>query len=187
MDQTTAKLDAPWRAPDTLSGKYLTFVLEGETFGITILKVREIIGAVTITSVPQAPDYVRGVINLRGKVIPMMDLRRRFGLSDRAPHLGTCTVVVEAKSGERTFEMGVIVDSVNEVLEFQDSDLEPPLVLGGGFDNSFMLGIAKSPDKVTVLLDIERALGDDEISAIGSQVKRKTQHTSEPGKGFQAC
>lgn len=137
-----------------LAGKYLSFSLDQEEYGIEILKVREIIGIMDITAVPQMPDYVKGVINLRGKVIPVIDLRLKFGVEERQYDSETCIIVVLV--GESL--MGVVVDRVCEVRDVDAGALEPPPDFGSTVQTNFMLGMAKLEDKVVMLVDINGIL-----------------------------
>lgn len=145
-------------------GKFLTFVLCGEEYGIEILKVREIIGIMDITPVPQTPNYMKGVINLRGKVIPVVDLRLKFGLQEIDHTKETCIIVVEV----RNRLTGILVDTVSEVLYFSGEDLEPAPHLGNGINTEIFLGMAKIKNKVKILLDIDKVLGTEEINMIES-------------------
>lgn len=145
-------------------GKYLTFVLCGEEYGIEILKVREIIGIMNITPVPQTPNYIKGVINLRGKVIPVVDLRLKFGFKEMYHTIETCIIVVEV----RNKLTGVIVDTVSEVLDVSSEGLEPAPHLGEGINTEIFLGMAKIKNKVKILLDIDKVLGTKEINMIES-------------------
>lgn len=141
-------------------GKYLTFVLYGEEYGIEILKVREIIGIMNITPVPQTPDHIKGVINLRGKVIPIIDLRTNFGFQEAAHTKETCIIVVEVKN----VLTGVIVDTVSEVLDVNVDELETSPRFGNGVNTEMFLGMAKIKGKVKILLDIDKVLGTEEIN-----------------------
>jgi purine-binding chemotaxis protein CheW len=141
-------------------GKYLTFNLAAEEYGLEILKVREIIGIMDITSIPQMPSYIKGVINLRGKVIPVMDLRLKFGLDPAEYTEQTCVVVVDVGS-----LVGVIVDTVQEVLDIDASQIDPPPPLGASVDTSFILGMGKVKDDVKILLDIDKVLSSEELAA----------------------
>jgi len=141
-------------------GKYLTFSLDSEDYGVEILKVREIIGIMDITSMPQVPSYVKGVVNLRGKVIPVIDLRLKFGLEPAPYTEQTCIVVVDVGS-----LVGVIVDTVQEVLDISESQIDPPPPLGASVDTSFVMGMGKIKDDVKILLDIDKVLATDELSA----------------------
>ena len=144
-----------------LSGKYLTFCLDEEEFGLEILTVREIIGLLPITSVPCTPFYVNGVINLRGKVIPVIDLRLKFGISETERTEETCIIVVQVKS----IEIGVVVDRVLEVRDILNDNIDPPPQFGASVDADFILGMGKTNNgKVTILLDIIKVLaGDDAV------------------------
>jgi purine-binding chemotaxis protein CheW len=143
-----------------LTGKYLTFTLRNESYGIEVLKVREIIRHATITVVAQMPAYIRGVINLRGKIIPVMDLRLRFGFpnADNTDH--TCIVVVQVKLQDgKSTPMGMVVDGVEEVVNFNAADIEKTPDFGGQIAVDYILGMAKVKGVVEVLLDIDRVVG----------------------------
>ena len=144
-------------------GKYLTFSLAGEEYGIGILKVREIIGMMPITSVPQTPHYVKGVINLRGKVIPVIDLRLRFGMSESAYTERTCIIVVEIRGAAGLLQMGIVVDAVSEVLNIKAEEIEDTPAFGVRLNTDYILGMAKIGKGVKILLDIDRVLGADEL------------------------
>jgi purine-binding chemotaxis protein CheW len=153
MDNTaTLNVEAPTSA-SALGGKYLTFGLSGEDYGTQILKVREIIGLLDITPVPQMPDSVKGVINLRGRVIPVVDLRLKFGMPEGEYNDETCIIVVDV--GQLT---GIIVDTVQEVLDISDDQIDPPPPLGAGVDTCYVLGIGKVKDDVKILLNIDKVL-----------------------------
>jgi len=140
-------------------GKYLTFSLAGEEYGIGILKVREIIGMMTVTPVPQTPEFVKGVINLRGKVIPVIDLRLRFGLEATAYTERTCIIVAEIRSESSALPMGIVVDAVSEVLNIRGADIENTPTFGVKLNTDFILGMAKTGGGVKILLDIDKVLG----------------------------
>lgn len=143
-------------------GKYLTFKLAEEEYGVEILKVREIIGVMEITAVPRMPAYMKGVINLRGTVIPVVDLRLKFELPEAAHTEQTCIIVVDVGR-----EIGIIVDTVSEVLDIEGRNIEPPPAMGGAVDTSFILGMGKVDDTVKILLDIDRVLTTDELDTVG--------------------
>jgi purine-binding chemotaxis protein CheW len=147
-------------------GKYLTFSLGREEYGIGILKIREIIGMMPVTSVPQAPRYVKGVVNLRGKVVPILDLRLRFGMEEAAHTEMTCIIVVEIEvGGENRVAVGIVVDSVSEVLNIKGEDIEDSPVFGNvSVNTSYILGMAKINGGVKILLDIDRILGAEELA-----------------------
>ena len=151
---------------EAIQGKYLTFLLANEEYGIQILKVREINGVMDITKLPRTPMYVKGVINLRGKVIPVMDLRLRFGLEEEKYTEMTCIIVVEIEDDGTKVQMGIIVDSVSEVLNVPLEDLEPTPNFGVSVDTDFILGMAKTRGTVTTLLDIDKVLTSQEIAKL---------------------
>lgn len=159
--------------------KYLTFRLAEEEYGVAILKIREIIGMMQITGVPKAPAYIRGVVNLRGKIIPVIDLRRKFGLPDAPSKKENCIVTTVLESENKTGELliGILVDSVNEVLQVADGDIEPLPALDE-IRMPFVVGLAKSQDRVRILLNIDRVVREDvggalqdlrDVSALASQ------------------
>ena len=147
--------------PEALSreGKYLTFVLSSEEYGLEILKVREILGMMEITAVPQTPVFVKGVINLRGKVIPVVDLRLKFEMPEKAYDQETCVIVVEVKDTM----MGIIVDTVSEVLDITNDQIEEAPKFGGKVNTEFILGMGKVGDQVKILIDIEKILSSEEL------------------------
>jgi purine-binding chemotaxis protein CheW len=144
-----------------LAGKYLTFALGAEEYGVPVLKVREIIKIMDVTSVPQVPAHVRGVINLRGKVIPVVDLRLKFGLGHQACTERTCIVVVEVALDSVNIMMGVIVDAVSEVLNIASQEIEDTPEFGNRVVTDYLGGVAKVKGRVKILLDLDRVLGGD--------------------------
>jgi purine-binding chemotaxis protein CheW len=144
------------------AGKYLIFVLGAEEYGVQVARVREIIGAMPITRVPRMPESVRGVINLRGKIIPVVDLRIRFGLDAVDHGQRTCIIVVQAAGTE----FGVVVDRVSEVASVDASAIEDAPAFGADIDTEYLLGIAKHGTRVRLLLDIERALSQQELAEL---------------------
>ncbi len=147
--------------------KYLTFRLGNEEFGIKILKIKEIIGLIDITPMPQAPEFVKGVINLRGKIIPVIDLRLRFGMESKEYDEKTCIIVVEILiSDSQTTFIGIVVDSVSEVINISSKDIEMPPQFGTSVNIEFISGIAKVKNKVVLLLDIDKVLTQEEIREI---------------------
>lgn len=147
-------------------GKYLTFTLAGEEYGISILKIKEIIGMMPITTIPQTPEFVKGVINLRGKVIPVMDLRLRFGMKAIDYTERTCIVVVEISGGSGTVMIGIVVDSVSEVLNIKADDIEETPAFGTKMRTDYILGMAKFSGGVKILLDIDKVLSNDETALL---------------------
>ncbi|HON93525.1 MAG TPA: chemotaxis protein CheW [Sedimentisphaerales bacterium] len=145
-------------------GKYLTFALANEEYGLEILKVREIIGYIDVTAVPQTPSHVKGVINLRGQVIPVVDLRAKFGMATTDVTDQTCIIVVEITQSGRKFNTGIIVDRVQEVLDIAGQDIEEAPQFGASVDTAFILGMGKIGDKVKILLDIDRVLTGTDLT-----------------------
>ena len=148
-------------------GKYLSFVIGREEYGLEILKVQEIIGIMDVTRVPRTPPYVRGVINLRGRVIPVVDLRSKFQMPTIDDTEKTCVIVVQVSQGDLTVTMGVIVDEVSEVLSFTQEQIEAAPSFGGGMDEvEYITGMGKLGKKVVILLDADRVLKGEELAAV---------------------
>jgi purine-binding chemotaxis protein CheW len=162
---------APAGAVDSLAGKYLVFHLGREDFGIRVLKVREIMGVQDITAVPQTPAHVKGVINLRGKVIPVVDLRLKFGLPEAEYTQRTCIIVVQVQGGVSASLVGIVVDGVAEVLNVVSGDIEDTPDFGRGVITPYLLGMAKIKDKVKILLDIDQVLSSQEVRGLQSVVQ----------------
>jgi purine-binding chemotaxis protein CheW len=144
------------------AGKYLTFRLSREEYGLEILKVQEIIGIMNVTHVPKLPDFVRGVINLRGKVIPVVELRRKFGMTAQEDTEKTCVIVVQDASEARSKTIGIIVDEVSEVMDIAADYIEPRPSFGQSVDTEFILGVGRVDSKVIMLLDIDNVLSGAE-------------------------
>jgi purine-binding chemotaxis protein CheW len=144
-----------------LAGKYLTFALGQEEYGLPVLRVREIIKMMDITVVPQVPHYVKGVINLRGKVIPVVDLRRKFGFADIDYTDRTSIIVVEVTGASTRVMMGIVVDAVSEVLSIQAEEIQATPDFGSQVDTDYMKGVAKVKGKVEILLDLDRVFSLD--------------------------
>lgn len=147
-------------------GKYLTFMLGREEYGLPVLKVREIIKVMDITHVPQVPAHVLGVINLRGKVIPVIDLRRKFGFADLDRTERTCIIVAEVALNASTVMMGVMVDAVSEVVNVSPAEIDDTPDFGGLHSTDYILGLAKVKGSVKILLDLDRVLNSDGTLAI---------------------
>lgn len=153
-------------AESDVAGRYLTFALGEEAYGLEILKVQEIIGLLKVTSVPRTPDFVRGVVNLRGRVIPVIELRRKFEMEMKEDTERTCIIVVQIDGVQQQVTLGIIVDEVSEVLDIAEEQIEPPPSFGASVDTNFMLGMAKTEDKVVMLLDIGKVLSDKEVAVL---------------------
>ena len=166
MAKTKKTIDQAVKVMADREGKYLTFTLAEEEYGIGILKIKEIIGMMPITTVPRTPEFVKGVINLRGKVIPVMDLRLRFGMEEIDYTERTCIVVVEIEGASGTVMIGVVVDSVSEVLNIKGEDVEETPTFGTKMNTEYILGMAKMEGGVKILLDIDQVLSEDEIAAL---------------------
>lgn len=156
------------------AGKYLTFRLGEEEYGLEILKVQEIIGLMAVTKVPRTPDFVRGVINLRGKVIPVVDIRTKFGLEAVEQTEKTCIIVVQVTQGETEMTMSIMVDEVSEVLDVEASQLEPTPEFGSTIDTGFILAMGKVAERVVMLLDVNKVLSSDEMNILASVDKDKS-------------
>jgi len=162
----TETMNQAVKAMTVREGKYLTFTLAEEEYGIGILKIKEIIGMMPITTVPQTPDFVKGVINLRGKVIPVVDLRLRFGMESVDYNERTCIIVVEIAGQAGTVQTGIVVDSVSEVLNIKGEDIEDTPTFGAKLNTDYIYGMAKIEGGVKILLDIDRVLSDEEIAVL---------------------
>ena len=166
-------LKAHGKAKDSIAekgSKYLTFKLADEEYGIGILKVKEIIGMMPITLVPQTPEFVKGVINLRGKVIPVLDLRLKFGMGLIDYTERTCIIVVEIRQESGSVMMGIVVDAVSEVIHIKSDDIEPTPTFGTRLNTDYILGMAKMNGGVKILLDIDKVLSTKEISFLEKAV-----------------
>ena len=166
MTELMETMNQAVKAMQDREGKYLTFSLAGEEYGIGILKIKEIIGMMPITTVPQTPEFVKGVINLRGKVIPVIDLRLKFEIEKIDYTERTCIIVVDLKSQGADILIGVVVDSVSEVLNIKADDIEDTPTFGTRLDTTYILGMAKMEGDVKILLDIDQVLSDEEITVL---------------------
>jgi purine-binding chemotaxis protein CheW len=166
MTATSTQMEQVNKALLEKEGKYLTFALGPEEYGLEILKVREIIGYMEITAVPQTPSHVKGVINLRGQVIPVIDLRSKFGMETAEITEESCIIVVEISQGNRNFQTGIVVDHVQEVLDIDGQDIEDTPQFGSSFNADFILGMGKVGDSVKILLDIDKVLAGEDFTNI---------------------
>jgi purine-binding chemotaxis protein CheW len=169
-------------------GKFLTFLMANEKYGLEILKVREIMGMMDVTSIPTTPAFIRGVINLRGKVIPVVDLRLKFGIEAKEDTQRTCIIVVHLTHTAQEMIVGIIVDEVSEVLDIDQNQIEPPPSFGANIRTDFILGMGKVDQKVMTLLDIDRVLTEQEV-ALAENSAEKTGHQldkSNEGKNHPA-
>lgn len=151
----------------TETSQYLTFTLDGEFFALDIAKVREVLEFTSVTRVPRTPDFMRGVINLRGNVVPVVDLRLKFGMSATEKTVNTCVIITEvAVDGEPTV-LGALADAVQEVLELEPDQIDPPPRIGTRLDTAFIRGMGKRDDRFLILLDIDRVFTAAELDLVG--------------------
>ena len=151
-------------------GKYLTFTLSEETYGLEILKVQEIIGVMNVTHIPRTPAFIRGVINLRGKVIPVVELRLKFAMDAIPDNERTCIIVLCIRRQGVNVTMGILVDSVSEVLDIAAEQLEDAPSFGASLDTDFLLGIGKVAHKVVMLLDVDKVLSGEDFAMLEKTV-----------------
>lgn len=167
MSDTTDVMSQALQVAADKEGKYLTFQLADEEYGIGIMKIKEIIGMMPITSVPRTPEFIKGVVNLRGKVIPVTDLRLKLGMDEVEVTDRTCIIVTEIQGKTNSLQMGIIVDAVSEVLNVKAEEVEETPEFGTIIDTTYILGIAKMEDGgVKILLDIDRILSPEELQQI---------------------
>lgn len=162
--QENAAPEAVEQKGEGRAGKYLTFILAKEQYGIDVLSIQEIIGMMPITSVPQTPEYVKGVVNLRGKVIPVIDLRLRFGMPEREADGQTCIIVVDVSG----VQMGVVVDTVREVLDIAEGEIEAAPRFGTKVDTRYIRGLGKLEETIAILLDIDQVLTQEDLVMVES-------------------
>jgi purine-binding chemotaxis protein CheW len=149
-----------------VAAQFLTFCLDAEIYGVEILKVQEIVGMLPVTKVPRTPEYVRGVVNLRGKVVPVIELRAKFGMERRDDTAMTCIIVVQVAAASQLVTMGVIVDEVAEVVSIAADQIEPAPQFGGNVKTEFLLGIGKVGSRVIILLDSDKVLSWNELENV---------------------
>jgi len=166
MAEPIDAMDQAIKATTIKTGKYLTFSLKNEEYGIGILKVKEIIGMMPITPVPRTPEFVKGVVNLRGKVIPVAELRAKFNMESIPYNDRTCIIVVEIDSESETLLIGIVVDSVSEVLNITPGEIEAPPTFGTKLNTDYILGMAKTEKGVKILLNIDQVLSSDKLGKI---------------------
>jgi purine-binding chemotaxis protein CheW len=155
--------------------QYLTFMLSGEVFAMGILTIKEIIEYTDLTTVPMTPDYVRGVINLRGAVVPVLDLSVRFGKEPSPVTKRTCIVIVEVEAAGERHDIGVVVDAVNAVLDIPAQDIEPPPAFGARVRTEYILGMAKMNNRFVILLDVNRVLEAEELHMLSGDHEVSSQ------------
>jgi purine-binding chemotaxis protein CheW len=169
------------RVPE--GGKFLTFLMANEKYGLEILKVREIMGMMDVTSIPTTPAFIRGVINLRGKVIPVVDLRLKFGIEAKEDTQRTCIIVVHLTHTAQEMTMGIIVDEVSDVLDIDRNQIEPPPSFGANVRTDFILGMGKVDQKVMTMLDIDRVLTEQEVALVEGSAEKTGPKLDKNTKG----
>jgi purine-binding chemotaxis protein CheW len=150
--------------------QYLTFKLDDEVFAVDVAKVREILELTSITKVPQTPPFMRGVINLRGSVVPVVDLRLKFGMTETERTVDTCIIVVEVTHEHETLVLGALADSVQEVFEMEPGQVEPAPRIGTKLNTDFILGMGKHDGQFIMILDIDRTFTTDELATAGAVI-----------------
>lgn len=150
----------------TETTQYLTFKLDGEIFALDISKVREVLDFTTVTKVPRTPDFMRGVINLRGSVVPVVDMRLKFGMSKTEQTVNTCIIIVEINVDGEKIILGALADSVQEVIELEPGSIEPPPRIGTRLDTEFIKGMGKRDEQFIIILEIDRVFSTDEIAFV---------------------
>lgn len=148
------------------TGQFLTFKLDNEEFALDILQVREVLDYTTVTRVPRTPEFMRGVINLRGSVVPVIDLRMKFGMPRTEQTVDTCVVIVELMVDGQPLVVGALADSVQEVMELEANDVEPTPRIGMRLDTQFIKGMGKRDDKFIIILDIVKVFSVDELAMV---------------------
>ena len=156
------------------TNQYLTFSLSDELYALEVSKVKEVLEYQPITRVPKTPEYMRGVINVRGGIVPIVDLRLKFNLPTRERTVDTCIIVLEISLNSETITVGTIADNVHEVIQLQPEDIEPTPRIGTRLDTDFIEGIGKSNDRFLVILNIDKILTAEEISSMADQAHTET-------------
>ena len=149
--------------------QYLTFTLDQEQFAVDISKVREVLEFTSVTKVPRTPEFMRGVINLRGSVVPVVDLRLKFGLTRTESSIDTCVIITEVESRGEKLVLGALADSVQEVIELEPGSIEPPPRMGTRVNLDFIRGMGKRDDKFLILLDLDRVLTEEELRTVTAE------------------
>jgi len=160
---------------------YLTFTLDGESYAIDVIKVREVLEYSDFTRVPRMPEFMRGVINLRGSVVPVIDLRLKFGMAKEEETVDTSIIIMEIELDEETITIGAVTDSVQEVVEILPSSIEPAPKIGTKLDTNFIYGMGKQGDEFIIILNIDRIMTSEDISVLTTkQDKAGTEELQEP-------
>lgn len=162
---------------------YLTFTLDEELFAVDVAKVREVLDYTVITKVPRTPEYMRGVINLRGSVVPVIDLRLKFGMSKTENKIDTCVIVLEIEMEEETIVLGALADSVQEVFELEPEQIDPAPRFGTRFKTDFLKGMGKKDEKFIMILEIDKVFSSEDLIELPEvEAKELTEKTTEEQK-----
>lgn len=164
------------------AGKFLTFKLDAEEYGVEILRVKEIIGLMDVTAVPRTPDFIRGVVNLRGRIIPVLDLRQKFGMGRVEDTEFTCIIVVDVPLRGNSAQMGVLVDTVSEVIDIAEQDIEDAPDFGASLDTGFILGMAKHKSSVKILLNIQAVLAEPGVVEVATMAEPELARAASKDK-----
>lgn len=165
---------------DAATGQYLTFTLDGERYAVEIAKVREVLELTAVNKVPRTPAFMRGVINLRGNIVPVIDLRLKLGLAATERTQDTCIVITEVQFEGEPLVLGALADSVQEVIELDDAGIAPPPRMGTRVDTAFIRGMGRREDQFLVVLDIDRVLTGDDLRAVAAAPEAEHPGPAEP-------
>lgn len=168
MQQTAVQTEGKGLDKSDEVHQYLSFMLGGQVYGLEILDIKELIAYGEVTEIPMTPDFIAGVINIRGSVVPVIDLKLRFSGEATTIAKRTSIIILEIRNDDLRIEVGVIVDLINEVLDIRSSDIEPSPTMGDQIPTNFISGMAKVDDKLLILLDIENVLSIEELSLVGN-------------------
>ncbi|HEB13174.1 MAG TPA: purine-binding chemotaxis protein CheW [Actinobacteria bacterium] len=166
----------------TKASQYLAFSLDDELFAVNVDKIREILDYTTVTRVPQTPDFMRGVINLRGGVVPVVDMRRKFDISECQDTVDTCIVVLEVSLDGKITLIGALVDSVQEVFDLEANQIEPPPKIGTNLNTDHILGMGKREEDFIIILDVDKVFSGEDISKVQSVSKLEEVPEAELAK-----
>jgi len=170
---------------DTQINTYLTFKLDGEDYAVDVSSVREVLDYTSITKVPRTPDFMKGVINLRGSVVPVVDMRLKFGLREAEVTVDTCIIVMEVEIGGEATVIGALADSVKEVFELDPGRIEPPPRIGSGLESEFISGMGKYNDSFIIILDVNKVFSEDELIYLKEASDGPTIEIPDPVKATE--
>ena len=161
------------------ANQYFTFMLNKEIYGININRIREVLEFSQITKVPKTPKYMKGVINLRGGVVPVIDIKSKFNMGDTEKTIETCIIILEIEIEDETTMIGALADSVQEVIDIEDDEIEPAPKIGTSINTDFIKGMGKKNDQFIILLDTDQVFSSDELSVIEETTSKKKENTKE--------